>query len=125
MLKKKILKVTLVVHGSVILTSFSSQSRCSRYISYFGDEGTDILKVICFAGTKIQSNKFAQRNVKKNQRAFLFCFNKNNNNQVESLFFGSLAFNNQNCAQTKDNYAGTCVPASPAFRNSVKEQVTN
>ena len=39
-------------------------------------------------------------------------------NQVESVAFGSFAFNNQNVAQTKEYFAWTCVPASPAFRNS-------
>ena len=34
------------------------------------------------------------------------------------VFFGSFAFNNQNFAQTKEHLARTCVPTSPAFRNS-------
>ena len=37
---------------------------------------------------------------------------------MTQLGIKGFAFNNHNFAPTKDNFAGTCVPESPAFRNS-------
>ena len=48
----------------------------------------------------------------KNIKTIIFF---NIKNQVESVFFGSFAFNNQNFEQTKEKVVGTRVPASPAL----------
>ena len=63
----------------------------------------------------MQSENICAKKCAKNAE---LVFIKNSTSQVESVNVCSFAFNNQNNAQTKESLAGTCVPASPAFRNS-------
>ena len=44
---------------------------------------------------------------------------KNTTNFSKKFYLGSFAIKKLNFEQTKTLFAGTCVPASPAFRNSV------
>ena len=68
-------------------------------------------------GQQLDHKRCVQRNVHKYHDKHRKITKKNRYNQVESVIICSFAFNNQNVAETKENFVGTCVPASPTCRN--------